>query len=394
MDKANMSAPAPSQYLPPFDTALLGVGISKTFSVSSEGETWRIILGRDTSSGKKISALQDISITIPKGEIAGVLGRNGAGKSTLLRTLGGIYQPTSGFIKINGDLSGLFELGGGGSPYLTGREFSARALSLHQVEKKNIRALIEGILDFSELGDYFDRPIYTYSAGMAARLYFSIATAVPHSVYLIDEVLSVGDEHFQGKCWRRMRDLLACGASGILVTHDWAAVIKLCKQAHILDRGKIVFSGASDVTVARYLNLPMPKRSLAAFAHDMPKNFSAESSEDTSFYFDIEIFQSKPISFGCSIELLRLGVGWEIVLMSDPVEVTSATGKSLIHVRIPKLPIAPGEYSLNLFLTDAEGQVVDVRSWTYGNALHLKVNGEQRLAAIAQLDIQWSVSHG
>ena len=220
-------------------------GVTKRFALVGAGQVWQIALGSLGSVGS-FEALHDVTIDVPQGQFVGVLGRNGAGKSTLLRVIGGVYPVDKGSIAINGALSGLYELGIVGNAQATGREYANRLLTIHGFSRRERADMILDIHDFSELGDRFEDPVQTYSAGMGARLYFSTATAGQYSVYLLDEILSVGDQHFQAKCWRRLKDRLSCGASGILVTHDWSSVLQLCQTAHVIDRGRIIFSGSPE----------------------------------------------------------------------------------------------------------------------------------------------------
>lgn len=366
--------------------------VSKVFPIYDEKNRWRFLLNKKTS-GKTTKALNDVSFTVAPGKFVGILGRNGAGKSTLLRTLGGVYEPTSGFVKINGQLSSLFELGGFGNRFITGREYAKRLLRLWNVKKSQYEVLLKDILDFSELGKSFDAPIYTYSSGMAARLYFSAATALQHEVYLIDEVLSVGDQHFQDKCWYRLRERFAQGVSGVLVTHDWSAVIKLCETAHVVDRGQIIESGRADVVVQKYLDLPLPEASIARFNHDNPACYTLVCEQDASIQFKITVTQAMPIAISYSIEILRLGVGWEILILEHCGIVTNEIGEHQVILQIPRLPLAPGQYSLNLFLeTPAQNEQAkvghDVRSWTLGNGIDLHVIG-QETPALFNLPFEW-----
>ncbi|MGH9905648.1 MAG: polysaccharide ABC transporter ATP-binding protein [Pyrinomonadaceae bacterium] len=368
--------------------------VRKTFPVANEALSWRIVLGLPLK-GKRIVALDKISLSVPKGKIVGILGRNGAGKSTLLRTLAGVYLPDSGTIRINGNTSALFEFGGLGNFFITGREYSKRYLLLCGAAASELDALIQEICDFSELGDYFDRRIITYSSGMAARLFFAAATALHSDIYLIDEALSVGDEHFQGKCCQRVRERLSKGASGILVTHDWSAVIKLCEVSHVLDRGQIVESGPSQKIVASYLGLSIPEQTTARFCVESGSTFYAESGEDAEFSFEVELLEAISLAFAYSLEMLRIGVGWEILLISDFEFITDKPGKHRIFLSIPKLPIAPGEYSFNIFLSEARkhdkagtAAAYDVRSWTYGNELRLIVTGRPR-RCVTNLCLEW-----
>ena len=374
--------------------AIRGVDIHKAFPIVSSGGAWRILLGMQETR-EWFAALKGISLSVPKGKILGVLGRNGAGKSTLLRVLAGVYAPSSGKVSVNGSVASLFELGGLGTRFITGREYADRLLRFQGVRGKQLAESIEDIRAFAELGDFFERRIYTYSSGMAARLYFAVATAIRKDVYLIDELLSVGDEHFQAKCWRRIRDLLGDGASGVLVTHDWSAVIKLCERSMVLDRGAIAFADTSDKVVANYLRLPAPDTTAARFG-DLPEMLTGQSGEDWAVSLPIEVLQSCQLEFAFSIELLRLGLGWEIMLLSKFQPLVCVEGQAQIQIRIPRLPLAAARYSLNLFLrqrnADGTYEACDGRTWTSGNGCVLNVLGDNVGTAVARISIQWRKS--
>lgn len=365
------------------DIALRCTGITKTFAVQRELRVWRILFAsEDGQRGPVIEALRDISLEVPRGKIVGILGRNGAGKSTLLRLLGQVYTPTRGRIEVFGQLVGLFELGGVGNPNLTGREFAVRYLRLMGVHSADLTKGLEDIVDFSELDKAFDRPIRSYSSGMAARLYFAVATAYQHEIYLIDELLSVGDEHFQAKCWRRMRERLLGGASGVLVTHDWTAIVKLCETACVIEKGSFSFIGPSDQAVVSYLDLPRPSGAAARFAKSLPNQFTARTGESMRIVLPVEILLAGAADCAISIETLRIGLGWEIVVLSQFIRVGEAPGSYQVAFEIAALPLTSGSYSLSLFLRHAKPDGGDCRSWTYGNGLRLVVDGEAGAAAI------------
>lgn len=362
------------------DIALHCQNISKNFSLNQNNGFFRLLFGI-AKKGQEFAALTDVSLDVPVGKIVGILGRNGAGKSTLLRILGGVYQPTAGRIAVDGSVCGLFEMGGMGNRHLTGREYARRYFAIMGVPRAKLAPLLEDIQDFSELGENFDRRILSYSSGMAARLYFSTATALQHDVYLIDELLSVGDEHFQAKCWMRMRKLLLSGASGILVTHDWVSTLRLCEQSHILKNGCIVTSCNSDQAVVKYLDLPLPDGRVARFAQSNPALYFAESGRDAAFSIEVELDQDVPLAFSYSIEMMRVGVGWEILLLGDSTLVASSKGAYVIEVAIDALPLPAGEYSLNVSLLQVKGslegdaEILDARGWTTGNGFRLQVSG-------------------
>jgi len=358
------------------------LGVSKVFPVLDEGTSWRIVFGSPQGC-KSVTALDNVSLCVPKGKVIGILGRNGAGKSTLLRILAGVYRPTSGSIQPNGTVSGLFELGGLGKGHLTGREYAERFLRFHLAQQSKLPELMEEIHEFSELGAKFEKPIYTLSTGMAARLYFATATALKYDIYLIDEVLAVGDEHFQGRCWARLRERLSHGASGVLVTHDWTAILKLCEVSHIVDRGRIIESGPTEQIVRSYLNLRNDLSThVARFCPDTPTDYFAHCQQDAEIRFLVELNKPEPVELGYSIELLRAGICWEILLLADHLPIASSVGQHEVRLKIPRLPLPPGRYYLNLFLNAVRegpsGRRIpcDARSWTHGSALSLTVEGE------------------
>ena len=363
--------------------------VSKIFEVIDGGTYWRVLFGL-AASPRQVTALRRVSLEIPKGKVAGVMGRNGAGKSTLLRTLAGIYAPTAGKVLVSGEAAGIFELGGGGNKFLTGREYAARYLSLRGAAAPALNGLVEDIRDFSELGEFFDRRIHTYSTGMAARLYFATATARRHDVYLIDEILSVGDEHFRAKSWTRIRDRLRDGASGLLVTHDWSAVMRLCEVCYVLDESRIVAGGPPDSIVPQYLKLARPAADRARFSDALPGEVRGSSGEDWRMELVIEANDDVVMELAFSIEHVCPGVDWEIMILSRPEPVGHGPGRFRVGVSVPELPLPPGDYCLNLFLTVAAegnrpqaGITLDARSWTHGNGIRMAVDGAPRSGRIA-----------
>lgn len=356
------------------DFVIIADALCKRFPLAT-GSLLRLWLGR-TSRSKSFTALDEVSLRVPKGAMLGVLGHNGAGKSTLLRVLAGIYSPDSGHLRVSGSLAGLFELGGLGNNHLTGRAYVERYLALYGVKKADRMAITDEIHMFCELGGYFDEKIRTYSAGMTARLYFATITAIARDIYLVDEILSVGDEHFQVKSWSRMRERLAGGASGVLVTHDWSAVIKLCRSACVLSAGRIVREGAADAVVADYLRLPAPSSPLAEII--VPASFTCHTNDRVTLAFDVVLHDEVEAELALSIEYLMLGVGWEIIALSDYHAVGKQAGRYRIHITLPELALRAGEYVVNLFLArsvDGTREALHGFSWTYGNGIPLRVEG-------------------
>jgi lipopolysaccharide transport system ATP-binding protein len=372
--------------------AIVAEGVTKYFPKSGKLRWRDVLVGIPPED--RFTALDGVSVEVEEGEVVGILGRNGAGKSTLLRLLGGIYAADKGTVAIGGDVAGLFELGGFGNAQLTGRQFAQRYLELFGVDRAAWPALLEDIRDFSEIGAYFEERIHTYSAGMSARLYFATATAVRHEIYLIDEILSVGDEHFQTKSWARMREHLASGASGLLVTHDWSAAIKLCRRSKVLAAGRVVIEGRSDSVVRQYLDLPKPEAHRARLLVGEGHVFHGRSGEAATLAFDAELLEEGPVEAAVSIEALQLGVGWEPVILTEFQPVGAAPGRYRVELDIPALPLAAGEYSVNLFLCTAPHPVsgmrapLDTRGWTYGNGLVMQVEGP-KTDCVACLQLHW-----
>jgi lipopolysaccharide transport system ATP-binding protein len=201
---------------------------------------------------KVFHVLQDISFSVLEGRSLGIIGDNGAGKSTLLKLLVGTLQPTSGSIYIKGQVAALLELGAGFHPEFTGRRNIYLNAALLGVPDDNIAAMEREIIEFSELGDFIDRPVKTYSSGMYVRLAFSIATMVRPDVLVIDEALSVGDIAFQKKCVERMNEFRKQNKTMIFCSHSMYHVQELCDTAIWLEKGRIREIGESRQVVANY----------------------------------------------------------------------------------------------------------------------------------------------
>ncbi len=200
----------------------------------------------------RVPALVDVDLSVKDGERIGIIGHNGAGKSTLLKMLAGVYPPTHGTRLVEGKICSLFDITLGFEPDATGRENIMYRAYLQGETPRTLRPKQKQIEDFSELGDFLDTPVRYYSAGMAVRLAFSIATAIEPEVLLIDEVLSVGDLSFQNKAGQRMKDMMATASLMVMVSHDLGSIEKLCTKAIWLEHGRIVASGPAKEISAMY----------------------------------------------------------------------------------------------------------------------------------------------
>ncbi len=200
-------------------------------------------------------ALNDVSIDVRNGECVGLIGHNGCGKSTLLKVLAGILPPSHGKVGHVGRMTSLIELGAGFDSELGAVDNIYLACSLMGFSRQEIRSKIDEIIDFAGLRDFLDFPIKNYSSGMAARLGFSCATIVRPDILLVDEVLAVGDEAFQHKCFEKISGLKKDRKGIILVTHDMSAVQTFCDRVYVLDHGSLVFSGNVEDGIAKYREL-------------------------------------------------------------------------------------------------------------------------------------------
>lgn len=376
-------------------------GVSKRFALVDGGSAWRLAFG----AGKDIpvfQALHDVSFDVPKGQFVGILGRNGAGKSTLLRVIGGVYASDTGRVAVNGAMSAIYELGLVGNPQLTGRAYAERLLTVHGFSPRERAAMMLDIHEFSELGDRFEDPVLTYSAGMSGRLFFSTATAGSYDVYLLDEILSVGDQHFQAKCWRRLRSRVSQGASGVLVTHDWSAIVRMCEQAYVLDRGKVVFSGPAARAARRYLYGDDARETyrdgIAHFVARPETPIRVESGQDLTIMVEAVIEKPAAVGCVCVIERLQPGFGWETSLMSrQAIPVAEAPGRYEVEVKVPRLPLDPGLYQVNLHLVMPDPELparriaLDGWSWLNGDGLELEVTGAAERGL--SLPLRWTVKN-
>jgi ABC-type polysaccharide/polyol phosphate transport system ATPase subunit len=203
--------------------------------------------------GREFWALRHVYLDVPKGSTVGIIGENGAGKSTLLKLLSGVAEPTTGTVEVQGRVSSLIELGAGFHPEFSGRDNIALACSLLGLSNEEHARVRQPIIDFSELGDFIDRPVKTYSSGMYVRLGFAVATCVQPDVLLIDEALSVGDEHFRGKCINRLNEFRENGGTTVFVSHDLGAVKTMCQHVVLLDGGEVIEQGSPERVASQYL---------------------------------------------------------------------------------------------------------------------------------------------
>jgi ABC-2 type transport system ATP-binding protein len=211
------------------------------------------VRGKDLSNS--FMALDGVSLSVDSGETVALLGHNGSGKSTLLKLISGVMRPSSGAVRVRGRIAGLIEVGAGFHPDLTGRENVYLNGAILGMDEATIRSRFDDIVAFSEIERFIDTEVKHYSSGMFLRLAFAVAVHTDPEIFLIDEILSVGDEPFQRKCIARIRELKAEGRTLVIVSHDLDMVAELCSRGVVLQSGNAVFDGSAPDAVARLRTL-------------------------------------------------------------------------------------------------------------------------------------------
>lgn len=236
------------------DLAIELIDVYKSFKIyKDKGSTLKDrLVTRGRSKYSRHQVLQGINLSIKKGEVIGLIGENGCGKSTALKLISQIMYPDKGSVSVQGRVSSLIELGAGFHPDLSGRENIYTNAAIFGLSKKEIDKRINDIIDFSELWDFIDNPVRTYSSGMYTRLAFSVAINVDADILLIDEILAVGDKNFQKKCFDWLKELKKNGTTIVIVTHDTSSVESLCTRAVWINEGVIADDGLPERVVNSY----------------------------------------------------------------------------------------------------------------------------------------------
>ncbi|HEY4248070.1 MAG TPA: ABC transporter ATP-binding protein [Lacunisphaera sp.] len=224
---------------------------------------------RAQKSYRDFWALEDISFKVGRGESLAIIGRNGSGKSTLLQIIAGTMQPSRGSVNVRGRIAALLELGSGFNPEFTGRENIHLNAALFGLTRAEIDARFADIVAFADIGDFIEQPVKIYSSGMVVRLAFAVAAHIDPDILIVDEALSVGDARFQLKCARAIDRFLAQGVTLLFVSHDTSMIKRLCKQAVLLEKGQLVFSGNPNDVVNLYSKLVAEGVTVADLADDL-----------------------------------------------------------------------------------------------------------------------------
>jgi ABC-type polysaccharide/polyol phosphate transport system ATPase subunit len=234
--------------------------VSKAFDLSAHGGAGTLkqmlvgLLGREKQAGtsQRFEALKDVSFEVRRGETVGIMGINGSGKSTVLKLITGILKPDAGTIHVEGRISPLLELGAGFHPDFTGRENVYLNASILGLNRSQIDAIFEAIVEFAEIRAFIDQPVRTYSSGMYSRLAFAVAVHVDPDVLVVDEVLAVGDHLFKAKCKARLAAFREAGKTILIVAHDPKVLRGTCDRAIWLEKGVVRMAGPAEEVVAAY----------------------------------------------------------------------------------------------------------------------------------------------
>ena len=317
-------------------------------------------------------ALRDVSFELRRGECLGLIGPNGAGKSTLFSILSGIYEPTRGRAVIRGRLQALIALGAGFHPMLSGRENIYVNGAVFGLTSREIDRLVDRIIEFSELGEFIDAPIKTYSSGMLVRLGFSVAAHLDPDILLVDEVLAVGDARFQLKCLDHMRRLINSGKAQMLVSHYMHNIQGLCDRVIWLDRGRIRMVGPPDVVVREYSSSML---NTSGNGHDRDGIYPAVikriefvnrsggcdylTAEGGILEVEVESLCEIP---DCRIyvQLQRASDGAGVAdfsMLEDGNALSLNRGTNLIRVRVLSLPLDRGRYQFYANIRSEDGCV-------------------------------------
>jgi len=370
-------------------------------------------------------ALQNVSLEVEEGTVFGLVGHNGSGKSTLLRMMCGIYEPTTGSVSVHGRISPLLELGAGFHPDLSGRENVYLNASILGLSKKEIDGIFDEIVDFSGLSEFIDAPVKVYSSGMYVRLGFSVAVHVDPQILLVDEVIAVGDEEFQRRCFEHLYKLRSKGVTIVLVTHGLNYVSTMCDRAAWLDHGVVQKVGPAAEVAEAYLR--------EVNAHEVVR---IEAEEAVAADGKAADAASRPITSGVSLHPISVdhvevldgdGAPTHVVKGLDPITIrihyvaheevdnprfafalrndadlplvgpsyhpdevgigTVAPGTGFVDYCVERLPVGPGEYHLAVVLRDKRSMV---RFDHVGDAWDLRVQPSgQALTGMVDLMGTW-----
>ncbi len=363
--------------------AVAAAGLSKTYRIYPSAAARLTELVLRARRHVPFPALTDVTFEQPRGHGLALVGENGAGKSTLLKLVAGVAQPTAGTLEVAGRVAAILELGAGFHPDFSGRQNIELNAALLGLERAEVEARLPEIVEWSELGDFIDRPVRQYSSGMAMRLGFAIATQVDPDVLIVDEALSVGDGYFQKKCMDKILAFVEQGKTLLFCSHAMYYVSALCERALWLREGRVEALGATDEVVRAYERHLLAK---GAEREETPTALADSGEHDALGGKPARILAVHQASASGEHPAYRCGEPWQVEIdwESDAAELAfhvavginraedglpiasfathysglpGITGARHHHLRleVPALPLAKGSFSLTVFLLDERG---------------------------------------
>lgn len=395
--------------------------VSKSFKVFYDkgSQLKEKVLFRKRNRFEERKVLQDISFQVAKGEAIGLVGHNGCGKSTTLKLLTKIMYPDSGTITMKGRVAALIELGAGFHPDMSGRENIYTNAAIFGLTKKEIDEKIEDIIAFSELEEFIDNPVRTYSSGMYTRLAFSVAINVDADILLIDEILAVGDAGFQAKCFNRLKAIKAKGTTIVIVSHSLGQIEEICERSIWIHEGKIREVGTPKEVHEHYLDYVADyrqkigakeaKRQEEKVENDIAKQWKIGEGtakiKRVKFYdndglaqtifrtgdairiqIDYEVYEPEMIPvFAFGILRFDGTLCYSTNSMIDKQKLQQIHGEGSISILLPDIPLLPGGYSMDVALLREDGNVVDYCSQAYSFEMISRVED----SGVARILHQW-----
>ena len=365
-------------------------GVSKRFALSFDRPQTVLesIIGifrrrsPDRGNQREIWAVKDVTFDINDGQCVGIIGRNGSGKSTLLKLCTRILRPNEGEIRVRGRVSALLELGTGFHPDLTGRENIYLNASLLGLNRNDVNAVIDDIIAFAEIGEFIDVPVKNYSSGMYMRLGFSVAIHMRPDILIVDEILAVGDQAFQNKCYERIYEMKRQGVTIIIVSHHLDTVRNICSEVIWMDRGRVRKVGQTEEILHHYLSHMLGTDDVSVSAAIVVGNFerwgtgevqinevrllngagAAQNKFKTGEPLTIELHfrANEPVEnpeFGLALHRSQDGVhvtGPNNLVAGRPMGRVS--GEGVVRYRIDRLPLLPAKYLLTVAVQNSKLQ--------------------------------------
>jgi ABC-type polysaccharide/polyol phosphate transport system ATPase subunit len=367
------------------------------------------VVARGRNRGEDVTALDDVSLHVSPGEAVGLVGRNGSGKTTLLKLVAGIMKPTAGRVEAGGRIASLLELGAGFHPEFTGRENVYLNGSIHGLSRRAIDRHFDEIVAFAELERFIDLPVRTFSSGMYMRLGFAVAAHLQADVLLLDEVFAVGDEEFQRKCFGKIFEFKQRGGTIVFVSHDAAAVERLCERAVLLRGGRVELDGGTQEAIAHYHRQLADERDPDERGSGLREWGSGEvrivetrlvgpdGEERRQFLAGEPLAVTLRISTARELPPPRLSYELRdeagLLLAGGSQDLAelgwdSFPGERLVSLEVEQLPLADGRFQLRFGLVDESGQ--HLYHWL-DDALRFVVYPGEGVRGPVRIEGRWSM---